>query len=81
MREPRDIHDYKHSCGNTNLDACVGRAASWLLHSRDEDELWPAQADPAMVLRRNWGEWFAGQYRSIINLGEVRHARHDVVDR
>lgn len=55
--------------------------AGWLRGGWDDAGLWPLHADPPMVLRRNWGDWFAGQYRTIINQHEVRHARHDAVDR
>lgn len=56
--------------------------AGWLRGGWDDAGLWPAEADPGMVLRRVWGDWFAEQYRAIISSrDEVRHARHDAVDR
>ena len=55
--------------------------AGWLRGGWNEDGLWPEFAEPAMVLRRHWGEWFADQYQAVIRRTGERHARLDALDR
>jgi iron(III) transport system substrate-binding protein len=47
--------------------------AGWLKGGWASANLWPGQANPADVLRRDFADFFRQNYREIVDLGQQRH--------